>query len=128
MTSFPLTVSHAQLAVFGSCLKKTFNFWTEKHVHQGFAWRAGSVSFRTIEEAGRHIVEVTVSSADIPISIDAVRVIEVPFAVPANGSIEVASISDAYPLELPPGGYALRFDCFRSDGASDPRQFGFLQS
>jgi hypothetical protein len=114
--TFPLSVSHSQIAVFDSALDKPFSFWTDRHVQQGFAWRPGSVSFGTIEEGGRHLVEVVTASEDTQLAADAVRVIQVPFEVPASGNIEVASVVQGVPLSLPAGKYALRFEGFQPKG------------
>lgn len=112
----PLDVSYSQVSVFDGSLKEPFNLWTEKHVSQGFSWRPGSASFRTIEESGLHSLEIAAISNDVEISSDAQRVIEVPFEVPSSGNIEIASISDSRHLILPPGHYALRFECSSHDG------------
>jgi hypothetical protein len=44
-TSFVLQVSHSQIAVFDSAMAQPFSAWSDMHVNQGFAWRAGAVSF-----------------------------------------------------------------------------------
>lgn len=119
-TCFALTVSYSQIAIFGSTLAQPFSMWSERHLNQGFVWRKGTVSFRTIAD-GRHLVEVIVTAKDIDLSSEAVRVIRVPFEWPSSGSIEIASIADAFPLDLPFGMYALRFECFRLDGCLEPR-------
>jgi competence protein J (ComJ) len=95
--------------------------WTDRHVNQGFAWRKGSVSFRTIAGGSRHLVDVIVTSGDVDLSPEAVRIIQVPFEVPSTGSIDIASIADAYPLNLPSAMYALRFECFRPEGGLEPK-------
>lgn len=118
--SFSLDVSHSQVAVFDSGLQQPFNGWTESHVNQGFAWRPGSVSFATIEEAGRHSVSLDVVSGNVGVSPEAIRVIQTPFEVPQTGAIEVASVSDSVPFSLPPGTYALRFEYFCASAVSDP--------
>ena len=120
-----LDVSYSQVAVFDSSLEEPFNFWTERHVSQGFAWRPGSVSFRTIAESGPHSLEITISNDDLEISADAQRVIEVPFAVPSSGEIEVASISDSRALSLRPGSYVLRFEC-SSETNGNQRKIKFV--
>ena len=120
-TSLTLSVSHSQIAIFDSALAQPFSTWRERHVNQGFVWRKGTVSFRTISDGGRHLVEVLVTCKDIDLSLGAVRVIQVPFEVPPSCCIEIASIADAFPLELPSGMYALRFECFRLDGGLEPR-------
>ncbi|MCL4799154.1 MAG: hypothetical protein KJ025_06175 [Burkholderiales bacterium] len=101
-------VSYSQLAVFPSALDQPFNDWTDQHVAQGFSWRPGTVSFRTLAEAGPHSVEIEVVEHTGSASKDAVRAIEVPFEVPANGAVEVGSISDSTAVTLPPGRFLLR--------------------
>lgn len=125
----PLEVSYSQVTVFDSSLERPFSFWTEKHVSQGFAWRPGSASFRTIEESGLHSMEIIVSNDDPEISADAQRVIEVPFEIPSSGEIEVAGISDNRALSLPPGTYALRFECSSDENTSSGKiRFIFIKS
>lgn len=103
-----LDVSHAQLAVFVSSLKQPFNDWTDRHVDQGFAWRPGSVSFRTLVDAGAHAVEVNVADRMGPMRDDAIRVVEVPFDVPQDGALEIGSIAETLPVSLPAGTFVLR--------------------
>lgn len=116
--SLDLDVSYSQLSVFWSSLQQPFNDWTQKHVDQGFAWRPGSVSFRTLVEAGLHSVQVDIDDHAGPVSQNAVRVIEVPFKVPPDGNIEIASISDSIPLSLPAGGYSLRCEFMEPDAGN----------
>lgn len=101
-------VSYSQLAVFVSSIKQPFNDWTDRHVDQGFAWRAGSVSFRTLAEEGVHAIEVSVVDRMGPIRNDAIRVIEVPFDVPPDGAVEIGSISETVSVSLPAGAFLLR--------------------
>lgn len=103
-----LDVSHAQLAVFDSSLKQPFNDWTDRHVGQGFAWRPGSVSFRTLVEAGAHVIEVRVADRMCAMRDDAIRVVEVPFEVPQDGALEIGSIAETSPVSLPAGTFVLR--------------------
>jgi hypothetical protein len=112
---FTLNISHSQVSVFDRRLERPFNFWTARHVAQGFAWRSGSVSFGAIEEAGPHRVSVIVVPEDIPISSRAVRAIQVPFKVPFHGDIEIASVADSFPLKLPSELNSLRFECLAGD-------------
>jgi len=114
-TSFSLHVLYSQLCVFVSSLQQPFNDWLQAHVDQGFSWRAGSASFRTLEEEGPHLVELEVSKQPTEVSKDAIRVIEVPFEVPPDGNIEVASISESVPLSLVAGSYTLRCAFFKKD-------------
>jgi Competence protein J (ComJ) len=120
-TELSLEVTFGQLAVFASSLQNPFNDWTAKHVAQGFAWRPGSVSFRTLVEAGTHIVEVRVVRHLESVSPSTLRAIEVPFQVPDNGEIEIASISDSVPLFLKPGSVLLRCEFLGASNGSDER-------
>lgn len=113
--SLDLDVSYSQLSVFWTSLQQPFNDWTQKHVDQGFAWRPGSVSFRTLVEAGLHAVRVDIDDHAGPVSRNAVRVIEVPFEVPRDGNIEIASISDSISFSLPAGEYSLRCEFLGPD-------------
>src|SRR5262245_14996753 len=108
-TTFPLSISCSQIVVFDSAMACPYSMWTEQHVRQGFAWRERTVSFRTIASDGRHLVELTISSRNPELSPDAPRIIQTPFYVPPSGTVEIASVADTFPLELPPGMYALRF-------------------
>jgi hypothetical protein len=54
---------------------------------------------------------VMVRPAEVDVSPGAVRAIQVPFKVPFGGDIEIASIADSVPFQLPAQLYALRFEC-----------------
>lgn len=116
-----LDVSHAQLAVFVSSIKQPFNDWTDRHVDQGFAWRPGSVSFRTLVEAGAHVVEVSVADRMGPIRDDAIRVVEVPFEVPPDGAVEIGGIAETVPVSLPAGAFVLRCEFLHPPGTEGER-------
>ena len=45
------------------------------------------------------------------------RVIEVPFEVPAIGLVKIGSVSAEFSIEVPPGLCALRFELFPASGA-----------
>jgi hypothetical protein len=114
-------VLYSQLAVFASALSHPYNDWTDKHVAQGFAWRPRSVSFRTILEAGPHIVDVDVVDHLGVVHPDAVRAVEVPFDVPDDGAIEIGSIAETVAVSLPSGAYLLRCEFLRSTGDDEAR-------
>lgn len=103
-----LNVSYAQFAVFASSLRHPFNDWTDRHVMQGFAWRPGSVSFRSMVDTGPHEIEINVVNHMEALHPDAVRAVEVPFEVPADGKIEVGSITETVDVSVPPGIFLLR--------------------
>lgn len=107
-TKVGFEVSFSQFAVFASALDQPFNDWTDRHVAQGFAWRPGSVSFLCMEEAGWHMAEVALVDHAGAVAGDAVRVIEVPFDVPADGAVEIGSIAQTVSVSLPAGTCLLR--------------------
>lgn len=120
-TTIVLDVSYSQLAVFASSLEQPFNDWTDRHVSQGFAWRPGSVSFRSIVEAGQHSLEIEVSSHVGAVRDDATRVVEVPFEVPSDGAVEIGSIAETVPISLPAGTFLLRCEFMQPAGPDGER-------
>mgnify|MGYP003353654771 CR=1 FL=1 len=60
--AFELTVSYSQVAVFIDGVASPFSLWVPEHVHQGFAWRPDSASFRTLAD-GKHSVVVASGAA-----------------------------------------------------------------
>lgn len=120
-TTISLDVSFGQLSVFTSSLSQPFNDWTDRHVSQGFAWREGSVSFRTVIQAGLHVAEVSVVDHVGAVAQDAIRAIEVPFIVPADGELEIGSISETIPISMPAGSFLLRCEFLRSSSSEANR-------
>jgi hypothetical protein len=118
---FSVSVLYSQLAVFDPVLERPFNMWTIRHVDQGFAWRPGSVAFRTLQESGRHLVTVKCDHREVELMPDAVRTIEVPFEIPPGAAVEIGSISDSTVVYLPSGLYQLRYDYCRGEGGSLPK-------
>jgi Competence protein J (ComJ) len=114
MATFQMFASYSQISVFDPSLEKPFNNWTSRHVAQGFAWRPGSVSFKTISESETCDVELLSGEDEIPVLPHAIRVIEVPFLIPSDGLIEVASISEGERIELRPGPFQLKFEALGS--------------
>ncbi|ERF85425.1 hypothetical protein JQ559_00985 [Bradyrhizobium viridifuturi] len=112
-------LSYGQLSVFASALKDPYNDWTDQHISQGFTWRPGSVSFSSMVGSGRHSVDIHVVNHAAPVHPNAVRAVEVPFEVPADGAIEVGSISETVPLELPAGSFLLRCEFFQPSGTHE---------
>jgi Competence protein J (ComJ) len=125
LASISLDVSFGQIAVFASTLESPFNDWTDKHVAQGFAWRPGSVSFRTLEQDGPHSVTVVVVEHVGPVSADAVRAIDVPFDVPAHEMLEIASISESAQVSIPAGRHLLRCEFLPVHGNTAPVRLTF---
>lgn len=104
-----LEISYFQISVFDPKLENPFNNWTSEHFHQGFSWRPGSVSFRTLEESG----PIEISASRKPQSAGhchaPIRAILVPFEVLVSGEVEIATITESQLLELQKGKYALLF-------------------
>jgi len=116
-----ISISYSQLVVFDHSLERPFNGWTHRHVTQGFAWRAGSVAFRTIEEGGQHLVAVTFGGSEHDaVAPNALMVIDVPFEVPPDETIEIGSVSKSILFKLPAGLYSLRYECFERSGGDVP--------
>lgn len=128
-SSVTADVSPSQLVVFASALQHPLNDWTDRHVAQGFAWRPGGESFRTIAEAGTHEIEIDVTEHVDVLSPDSVGAIEVPFEVPTDGAIEVGSIADSVPLSLPSGPCLLRCEFLRPvDSAAERVRLVFARN
>jgi hypothetical protein len=117
MPQFTLEISYSQVAVFNPAMDRPFNNWTDDHFNQGFVWRPGSVSFRTLaSRAGNAII--TIEKVDAaPIREDAVLAISVPFSLP-EPQIEIASVFKGEVVDFEPGEYELVFQNGR--GKSGP--------
>ncbi len=107
--NFSLYVSYSQVAVYDASLENPFNSWTPELVHQGFTWREGATSFRTINEDGTLHVAVRIVDQHHEAA-ETVRGIRVPFTVPSNGEIEVGSITGGKSFLIPAGDYSLFFE------------------
>lgn len=120
-----IEVSYTQICVFDSGMETPFNDWTDAHVAQGFAWRPGSVSFGTLMSSGSVDIEVIVLDRPFSEFSEALRVISVPFEVPASGGIEIASIGDSEAISLEPGNYELIFEHFLNADGDMGARFSF---
>lgn len=115
---FDLDISYGQISVFLSTIPQPFNDWTQAHFEQGFAWRVGSVSFATLKEAGKFIIDVLVTDNIDNNSNNSIRTIEVPFVIPENEQIEIASIADSLKITIPSGKYTLKYELLSQEDAS----------
>lgn len=102
-------VSYSQISIFDPALSKPFNHWTHQHYLQGFAWRSGSVSFRTLDEFGTTQVEIEVTDK-VSLKAGTIRAIRVPFSVGENQIVEVSSIDRGQTIAIAHGKYALIFE------------------
>lgn len=108
---FEIYVSYSQITVFTEALEDPFNDWSERHVDQGFSWRENSVSFKTIKEDGNISIILRVKDEFTPQS-RSQRIIRVPFEVPENGMVEIASITDGQRIQVPSGKYSLYYETY----------------
>ena len=102
-------------------MENPFNDWTNDQVMQGFSWRKNSVSFRTLQEMGMHYIDIYLGDHVGELLAGVQRAIEVPFEVPRDGAIDLASIGASIPLQLPAGRYLLRCEFFRLVEGSTPK-------
>ncbi|XYH94296.1 competence protein ComJ [Sorangium sp. So ce1128] len=123
MAAFILEVVYSQILAFQSCLKDPFNNWTDRHAAQGFSWRPGSVSFRTLDTEGPISVIVKKDTA-LNVSPPAIRAIQVPFHVPSGVGVEVGTIIETVEIDLDPGDYTLLFEHGRDN---DSGMWGMLR-
>ncbi len=124
-----LFVSYLQIAVFVQALPNPFHDWSPRHADQGFAWRPGSIFFKTLVETGIHMVDV--QSGDYTgydPNDDAIRVIDVPIRA-MDAKVELGSISDTTTANVEPGDYALRFHAYEPTYNSVAHiRFSFLRN
>lgn len=106
---FKIYLSYSQLCIFHSSLSQPFNDWSDRNFSQGFSWRDGSASFRALVEDGEHQVNLFVEEPVPEIAENVVRAFRVPFDN-VDGNIEIASISDSAPIEVPSGVYSLQVE------------------
>lgn len=102
-------LSYSQLCVFLSSLTQPFNDWSDRSFSQGFTWRDGSASFRSLLEDGDHQINIFIDDPVPELAPNVVRAFKVPFET-LDGYIEIASVSDSIPLEIPVGKYALQIE------------------
>lgn len=112
-------LSYSQICIFLSSLSNPFNDWSDRNFTQGFSWRNGSASFRTLTEEGDHKINLFINEPVPEIDESVVRAIKVPFET-SDGNIEIASVSDSTPLEVPPGKYSLQVEFLQFDKGDRP--------
>ena len=72
-------------------------------------------------------VSVAVKS-DFVLRIDTIRAIQVPFAAPAGGQLEIASITDGAHVKVDPGSYLLIFETGINPAGDAWCEFSFVPS
>ena len=112
--SFNTVVTYSQIAIFNSNLETPFNDWNDGQVNQGFSWCDESISFKTL--VSDESVRVEFQNVDnLSPRTDSVRTITVPFICNAGGEIEIATITDSYPISMQPGNYQIVFETGLND-------------
>lgn len=104
---FDVVVSWYQIIVHDERLAG-YNAWLPGHVHQGFAWRPGSVSFGTLDIVDMRI-EVRLATR-VVVRPDAKRVIRVPFLVASESRLCVVASLTRHAIAIPEGSYALVYE------------------
>lgn len=123
--NFQLDILYTTIAVIQP--NENFNVWNDTHYKQGFSWRPTSVSFGTLDDSPECEVFVKTDNA-LEENYEAIRTIVVPFIVGLNG-IEIASIADFKPLEIPLGKYELVFNAIPKTQSSLPTyEFIFIKN
>jgi len=130
LSSFDLGLTFSQIVVFEPDLEHPFNDWKQEHINQGFAWRPGSVSFRTLGSGTRVRVEVWMSDA-FELRADTVRAIQVPYQIDSSRAIAIQDVSsqpDENIIQIPEGDYALVFEIgFVESLRANPQYQGRLE-
>lgn len=103
-----------EVTVCWAAIPSPFFVWNERQLGQGFAWRPGTVSFRTLDADGPHDIRICLVRGEPPLPPRAVRVIEVPFLLPVANGIEVGGRLDTRMLALRAGSYVLRVAFFNA--------------
>ena len=107
-------LSYSQLCVFLKTLPQPFNDWSDRNYSQGFSWRPGSVSFRTLLEEGECDLSISVSEPVPSLDEKCMRAIRLPFDV-SEGEVEIGSISDSMVLDLSIGQYILQVELLEAE-------------
>jgi len=112
-TLLSLSISYSQIIVCDPALDNPFNDWRPEHIRQGFAWRAGSVSWG-VYDSNLYTIELCFEDQLVVLP-HAERAIVVPFTVPERGLVEIAVVGDSQEVKVNKGQYALLFQLWRVD-------------
>jgi Competence protein J (ComJ) len=107
--TFNIPIFYAVLAVIDEGLNESYNAWRQQHIDQGFSWRPGSVSFRTLRDVGNQSVTVRRADQTNPRP-DAQRSILVPFTVSPPGRLANSDLMEDQFINMPGGSYSLLFE------------------
>ncbi|MCG3132764.1 MAG: hypothetical protein FLDDKLPJ_03630 [Phycisphaerae bacterium] len=130
LASMDILVSYSSIVIADTSLDRMFNDWSDAHVRQGFSWRQGSVSFGTFDSIDM-LLEVQIV-ADWKPRDDALRIIQVPFAVNGSGTLLIDSLGMEHYVSVPVGEYCLIYEhgLLRGPGVgkvkSDEKLWGLL--
>ena len=118
-TEFQLYLSHSQICVFLTALPNPFNDWSDRNFSQGFSWRDGSASFRSLADEGEHKINLFINEPVPQITSNIARAFKVPFES-SDRKIEIASISDSKSFIIPAGKYALQVEFLEKENSCHP--------
>lgn len=106
-----ISINYRTVALIDTDIPSSYNDWTSMHIKQGFSWRPGSISFRTLrpyEPVVAYPVIVQLARQFV-VAPEYLRVIKVPFDV-VTGQVELSSpMSNSWLIPIPPAHYAIYF-------------------
>ncbi|MGU3473598.1 competence protein ComJ [Paenibacillus sp. D51F] len=123
-----IVVSYSQVCVYPAGTKEPFPEWTDEEVGQGFAWKNRSISSFEAMDDSRCNVAVAVEEGEPEAAAGSVRSILVPFEVPADGKLSIASIlSSTVEADVPPGSCGLVFNAVPgADGDAEEQPWTYI--
>ncbi len=123
-----IVVSYSQLCVYPAGTKEPFPDWTDEEVGQGFAWKNRSISSFEAMDDSRCNVAVAVEEGEPGAAAGSARSILVPFEVPADGKLSIASIlSSTVEADVPPGSCGLVFNAVPgADGDAEEQPWTYI--
>lgn len=108
-------ITYGQILVHREGHPAPNRLWSDDHVAQGFAWTEGAVSFGVPDHDG--CCRLRVSMGGGPPVEAALWAVQIPFE--SFGKVEVGTLFEKTPLELPAGRYALAFAAFEGAGGEE---------
>lgn len=112
-------LSYSQICIFLSSLSQPFNDWSDRNITQGFSWGLGSASFRALVDDCDHKINLNIDEHIPALADDIVWAFKVPLET-SDGNIEIGSISDSNPIEVPAGVYSLQVELLGGVAGTTP--------
>lgn len=114
LTSFKLYSSYSCLEVYDLSCEHPIYERTQQELEQGFSLYPGGVFFDLLIDNGDVDIEIW-QADDISTTLQAKRVIIVPFTVGSAAQIEVSVLVDGQAVSVPEGSYALVYETGYND-------------